>query len=352
MKRGVLAAGNWITDEVKMLDIYPKEENLANILAEYTSNGGCAYNVLKDLSMLGAPFPLEGIGLIGKDQRGAAILEDCRSHEINTRQLRQLADINTSYTQVMTVKTTGKRTFFHQRGANTMLNEEDFDFTSSSCRLFHLGYLLLLDKLDVVGTNGYTGAATVLKRAKGYGLTTSVDIVSENSDRFKDVIPPSLPFVDYLFINEYEAAKLSDVKTTCERGSIDVKECIKAASQIIKMGVKEYVILHFPEGVIAVSGRGEILIQPGIDLPAEKVVGMVGAGDALAAGVLMGIHEGWKMKKSLELGVCAAASSLFSPTPSDSVLPFRECSCFSKQYGFRRGVSSMNKIPAIALFNI
>jgi len=45
----------------------------------------------------------------------------------------------------------------------------------------------------------------------------------------------------------------------------------------------------------------------------------------VAAGILLGLHEGWPMARCLELGVCAAASCLFDSTTSGSVMSMSEC---------------------------
>lgn len=335
MRNGIMVGGNWIIDQVKLIDTYPQEEKLVNILEEFSSNGGSAYNILKDLYKLKVEFPLEGIGLVGDDERGQTILEECKQMSVDTRQIKTSA-APTSYTDVMSVQSTGRRTFFHHRGANALLDESCFDFSASNARIFHLGYLLLLDKLDILGADGLTGAATVLKRAKEAGFITTVDIVSENSARFKEIIPPSLPFVDYLFINEFEAKMLTGIETCTDAGLVCRSKCYDAAVRILAMGVNEWVVLHFPEGVIAVAKNGDTLFQPSIKLDATKIIGAVGAGDAFAAGVLTGIHNGWPMQKSLELGVCAAATSLFGATSSDSILSCNECLQLVQEYGFKK----------------
>lgn len=333
---GILVGGNWIIDQVKVIDIYPEEEKLSNILAKYSCNGGSAYNVLKALCKLNAGFKLYGIGRVGDDERGNRIIEDCISMDVDTDQLLKTDLAPTSYTDVMTVKSTGKRTFFHHRGANALLKETDFDFRNSDAMIFHLGYLLLLDQLDVLNADGISGAAVVLKRAQQHGLITSVDIVSENSSRFKEIIPCALPYIDYLFINEFEAQMLTGIATVCHDGKAILEKCEEAASEILKMGVNQWVILHFPEGAIALSKNNEFIFQPSINLPADKVKGSVGAGDAFAAGVLMGIHDKQGMKKSLQLGVCAAATCLFEPTSSDGILSSADCLLLPDLFGFKQ----------------
>ncbi|HEY0668305.1 MAG TPA: carbohydrate kinase family protein [Sphingobacteriaceae bacterium] len=336
MRNGILVGGNWIIDRVKIIDKYPEEESLANIITEYSSNGGSAYNILKDLVKMHAPMPLEAVGLVGDDVLGDQIIKDCREQGINTTYLHKTSLSNTSYTDVMSVQNTGKRTFFHHRGANALLDTEHFNFGGSGCKIFHLGYLLLLDKLDKLLEDGRSVASFLLEDAVIQGFITTVDLVSESDpQRFKKIIPPSLPFVDYLFINEYEAGMLSSSNLVDENGQIIVSKCFDAAQQILDMGVRQWVILHFPVGVIALSKESYRLYQPCIALPPEKIAGSVGAGDAFASGVLMGIHEEWDMRESLQLGVSVAASSLLAATCSDGVLPCNECLALADKYGYR-----------------
>ncbi len=137
-----------------------------------------------------AGFPLSAIGRVGNDESGEVILQDCAAMGVNTTQLRRTAGVNTAYTDVMLVQSTGKRTFFHQRGANAFLDAADFGFEKATEKIFHLGYLLLLDQLDKPSANGHTAAADVLKMAKQQGFLTSVDLVSEYAPRFKAIVPP------------------------------------------------------------------------------------------------------------------------------------------------------------------
>lgn len=335
MRKGILAGGNWIIDQIKTIDSYPAQEELANIIEEYKSNGGSPYNLLKDLKRLKAPFPLEAIGVVGYDERGIFIINDCDNLSINTKQIIKTQQANTSYTDVMSLQSSGKRTFFHRRGANALLDDSHFNFSISNAKIFHLGYLLMLDKLDMVYGDGNTGAAKVLKRAKGHGFLTSADLVSIRTGCFKKVISPSLPYIDFLFINEIEAGMLTGIETVAPNGSICIKSCYDAASLIIEMGILKWVFLHYEHGVIAMNRKKETIYQPGIFLPVEKINGTVGAGDAFAAGLLLGIHEDFEIKKCLELGVCAAATCLLSPTCSDGILPYEDCLSFAVEYGYR-----------------
>src|SRR5258706_4236957 len=107
-RRGILGGGNWIIDQVKLVDVYPQREQLANIRSQSPGTGGAPYNVLVNLAKLGADFPLSAAGLVGKDALGDVILADCRKHKIDTRFLAKTSEADTSYTDVMTEEGNGR----------------------------------------------------------------------------------------------------------------------------------------------------------------------------------------------------------------------------------------------------
>lgn len=333
MRHGILAGGNWILDRVKIINTWPAEDTLATILREFSGNGGSPYNLLVDLARLGARFPLTGIGMVGNDDNGRAILRDCGFHGINTEAIRVTSEAATSYTDVMTVAATGRRTFFHQRGANALLNASHFDFTASSAKIFHLGYLLLLDGLDAL-LDGIPNACDVLRRAKAAGLLTSLDCVSAATDRFQAVVLPVLPFVDVLFANDLEAEMLTGIPLR-RKGRIHRLSVERAAKTLIASGVRSWVVIHFPEAAYARDAGGVDAWQSSVQVPPGQIAGAAGAGDALAAGVLLGRHEGWSMERCLRLGVCSAAASLHHPSCSEGVQPFEVCLAKGDRYGFR-----------------
>jgi sugar/nucleoside kinase (ribokinase family) len=334
-RQGVLAGGNWILDQVKVVDVFPQPERLANIQSRHQGTGGAPYNVLLDLAKLGAAFPLLGAGLVGDDDAGRAILADCAAHQVDCRFLKTTPKAATSFTDVMTEAANGRRTFFHFRGANALWDGADLDFAKTKARLFHLGYLLLLDALDGPDKKWVTRSAALLQRAQEAGLKTSVDLVSEDSDRFAKVVHPALKFTDYLIINEIEAGKTSGFKIRQPDGRLDTVSLRHAAGALLQLGVKETVVIHFPEGAFARTRKGEDVWQSSLKVPAKDIKGTAGAGDAFCAGTLYGLHEGWELTKSLQTGVAAAAACLQDATCTGGLRPLAACQALTKKYGFR-----------------
>lgn len=331
-RAGILAGGNWIVDRVKFIDTYPCQDALASILSEAAANGGSPFNLLVDLAKLGARFPLLGIGLIGADADGEWIMRTCAAHSIDTTYLGVHPTAHTSYTDVMTVQQTGRRTFFHQRGANAFLDNEHFDFSSVNARFFHLGYLMLLDRLDGSDPDFGTIAARTLFRAQQVGMKTSVDLVSEDSQRFPRVVLPALKHVDFCFLNEFELERTTGLKIRCQQG-IDFEALQSAAALLLEAGVREWVFVHFPEGACAIGRNSGLRVQGSLKIPAAQIVSSVGAGDAFAAAVLYGMHERAPVETVLRYGVCAAASCLFGAGASDGMRTLEECLRFEHEFG-------------------
>jgi sugar/nucleoside kinase (ribokinase family) len=326
----VAAAGNWIIDHIKVVDCYPDQDALANILSESSGGGGAPYNLLKTLAKTGYCDGLAAIGMIGRDPDGDRILRDCQSWGIDTSGLVQTDEASTSYTDVMSVQSSGRRTFFHHRGANKLLSPEYFDFDRIGVRHLHLGYLLLLDGLDSPDSEYGTGAARVLARAKEHGLTTSIDVVSEDSDRFREIVLPAAKLADIVFMNEFELARTTGIAFEPE----DV-DTLKRAGALLAEGLSGRLVIHTPDRVFAFLANGDQIHHGTVCMPEELIRGTVGAGDAFAAGYLAGFMDGQDVLACLRSGCGVAASSLTAPDSTSGVLPWEQCMELGDRYGFR-----------------
>jgi sugar/nucleoside kinase (ribokinase family) len=334
-RAGILAGGSWLIDHVKIIDQYPALDGVCYIEGKQTTaNGGSPYNLLTDLSLLKASFSLEAVGLVGNDSDGEFIIEDLKKRAVDVSQMYRTDEAPTSFTDVFSEKASGRRTFFHQKGTNALVDESHFDFAQSEAKIFHLGYLLLLDHLDLIGEDGLTGSARLLKRAGEAGFLTSVDVVSEDSSRVPEVVLPTLPYVDFLVINEFEAGRITGISTHSEGGPY-WQGIEKAAEELLESGVRQWVVIHFPEGALAKNKEGEVIRSGSLNIPKSFNVGSSGAGDAFAAGVLYGIHEEMPMVKCLEIAVCSAAMCLSHPTTSFGLKSLPECLELIERFGLR-----------------
>ncbi|NUP98248.1 MAG: carbohydrate kinase family protein [Armatimonadetes bacterium] len=349
---GIATAGNWIVDRVKIVDHYPEEETLASISAEERGTGGGAYNCIVDLHQLGASFPLTALGCVGNDADGEWIRADLEARGIDHRGIVTGA-APTSYTDVMSVAATGRRTFFHCTGANAEFGPEHIPYDSLSARVVHLAYLLLLARLDRPDAEFGSVGARVLAELSSTGAITCLDVVSEDSPRVQGIVVPALAQVDCLIINELEAGTISGETTRVKKLtagadshhpqpqviSVLSGQGVKAAARrLLELGVRRWVVIHMPEGGYALGRDGQEFFQPSLELPQDFIAGAAGAGDAFASGILYGLHEDWEISRSLRLAVATAAASLRHPTTTAGVGPLEETLDLLDRYPTRQWV--------------
>jgi sugar/nucleoside kinase (ribokinase family) len=109
---------------------------------------------------------------------------------------------------------------------------------------------------------------------------------------------------------------------------------LRSAEQLLSLGVKKTVTIHTEHGSVCATAEGLRLKQASLKLPAGYSKGATGAGDAFAAGMLYGLHEGLEIQERLKLAVCCAAACLADPTPSKGLRPVKDCLALAEQFGF------------------
>ena len=245
-KNHIVVAGSILVDEINTVSKYPPEGELTQISSVSKAVGGCVPNVAVDLKKIMPELKVSAIGKIGQDENATFVKSILENNGVGTDMLTFSQD-KTSFTQVISVSG-GQRTFFTYPGASADFGKDDIDFESLNVDIFHLGYFLLLQKVD----NG--DGLKILKKVKERGIKTSIDLVSDNSDRYGCVLP-CLPFTDYLIINELEAGRLTGL-------SPDIKNVPDMAKKLIDLGVNEKVIIHFSSGSVCADKNGNIILNP------------------------------------------------------------------------------------------
>ncbi len=309
-RHGIACGGVWVVDTVKVIDHYPQENSIAYVSEMTRGGGGLAHNVVIDLAAFDSSLPLHALGLLGNDSYGDYLAGLCRNFpNINLDQLRRTDKEFTSYTDVFSVKGAGRRTYFHYKGTNRLFQPHHVDIEHLPVKMFHLGYLLLMDSMDLPDPEFGTVAARFLSQLQNAGIRTSIDLVSEDSDRFSRIVPPALKYTDYCIINDWEAEKLTGIPLRTS-GKLVSGNLEKIGRAILNFGVKELVVIHFPEGGYLISRDGPEILQPSLAVSEEFIVGSAGAGDAYCAGILYGIYQGWDHRRTLRFATCAGAMNL------------------------------------------
>ncbi|CAF1430574.1 unnamed protein product [Adineta steineri] len=243
IRSGLIASGSILVDYIVSIDDWPMENCTAFIQDKVQmTNGGAPYNIVKNLRTMKVDFPLLLIRLIENDFNGKWIIDDYIKSNIDINQLEI-----TSCTYVMSVKNTNRRTFFHQQGTNGLLDEKHFNFSGTNAKLFYLGPLTQLNRLDTFNNNDKrTNASKVLENAPLHAKS-------------------SLPFIDHLIINETEAGLIFTKNITSD----NLYEIKQIANDLIDSGVRKTVTIHFTEGAILMTNDKNLFLQGSIILPEE-----------------------------------------------------------------------------------
>jgi sugar/nucleoside kinase (ribokinase family) len=294
--------------------------------------------VVISLARFDTSLPLHALGILGSDPYGDYLVSECRRFpNVNIDQLRRTDRDATAYTDVFSVKSSGRRTFFHYPGTNRMFAAEHVDLDSLPVRMFHLGYLLLLDALDLPDAEYGTAGARLLAKVQGHGIRTSIDLVSEDSDRFPKIVPPALKYTDYCIINDWEAEKLSGIPLRTA-GKLHPAGLQQIASKILSFGVRDLVVIHFPEGGYLLSRDGTEILQPSLKLPDSYIVGGAGAGDSFCAGVLYGLYQRWSHDKTMRFANCAGGMNLSDLTTTGGIKSWQEVFHMEERFPYRTSV--------------
>ena len=332
-ENGMCIAGNMIVDNLYPVRGLPKPGELTSIQDNIQrSSGGALCNVIVDLAKMDSSIPLTALGRIGNDEDGDYILEILKAYKnIDHSMVRR--EGRTSFTAVMADEISKERTFFHYRGANAALCEDDFNWDKISCSLLHIGYILLLDALDEEDAEYGTKMAKLLCRARERGIKTSVDVVSEMGDRFKRLVPPALKYTDYCIINEIEAEQITGIKLRNGAGGLISGNIPDALEAIKSFGVSEWAAIHCPEGGYGLDRKGTYAESAAINLPADLIKGKVGAGDAFCCGAIYTASRGGSLEEGLELGNAAAAACLTQSGAVEGMVSVEELKKLRAKFG-------------------
>jgi sugar/nucleoside kinase (ribokinase family) len=326
-----------VVDAGKVIDAYPALDHLATIEQVSLSTGGPGLNMAVDLRMLGAAFPIAMLGAIGDDEHAAFILAECARLDIDTAGVRTVPGAVTSFTDAMIERHGGRRTFFHHSGANALFDASAADLPDSPARMLHAGAPGIHPVMDRPHPGGGNGWSALLERAQAAGLHTNLELVSMAPARTAEAALPCLPHLDSIVINELEAGALTgiDAPVPTADGPVDWPALEAMALGLVEQGVSVLAVVHFPAGCAAAAPGGRTWRQGSVRLPAGQVRSTTGAGDAFAAGVILGLHEGWPVERCLRLAVASAAACLRSPDTSGGIRSAGACLAEAGRAGHR-----------------
>ncbi len=291
----------------KPVDEFPGRGKLTLVDQLELHSGGCAANTGVSLAKIGISTGI--MGKVGTDGLGDFMVGVLEKNGLDARGVVRDAKVGTSGTMVM-VHGDGERSFIHYLGANAAFTEEDVDFgLMEDSKILHVAGSFLMPAMDGEPT------ARVLKKAREMGKITTLDTAWDSKGRWMSLLRPCLPYVDY-FVPSIEEARMCTGK----------HEPADVAKVLMDGGVKVVGLKMGEDGCYIRSADEEVTI-PRFNVNA---VDALGAGDAFAAGFLVGVLKGWDLEKTgrfanavgahcvMELGATTGIKSL------DEIMAFVE----------------------------
>jgi sugar/nucleoside kinase (ribokinase family) len=252
--------------------------------------GGCAANVAVVLSKLGVASRV--VGKVGRDAFGDFVTSSLAGCGVDVSFIGRSETMGTAKTVIVPVAGEDRR-YVHTVGANADLTGQDFAAGAmSGVDVVYLGGYLVLPGLP-------QGAVIELfDAAHRAGAQTLLDVVLPGDTHASmDDLRSILPSVNFFLPNEDEARQL-----TGEQDPERQAACFNEA------GADTVVITMGGDGLLVRTATGARLLTA----PSVEVVDGSGAGDAFAAGLIVGILEGWPLEQSLsfasEVGALACTA--------------------------------------------
>jgi sugar/nucleoside kinase (ribokinase family) len=313
----ILCAGILVADIfVPPLSALPEAGQLLATDDFLIDTGGCAANVAVGLAKLGSATAVAG--RVGKDVFGEFIVQALAGKGIDTSRIIRTEVAGTSKTVILPVVGQDRR-FIHTFGANAEFTVSDIAGSlSAATRILYLGGYLVLPGVRP------DALADLLRSARGQGIRTMLDVAVPRAGDARvpaeggwQLLEPVLPHVDYFLPNDEEAEALTGEK-----------EPRRQAERFLAAGCGTAIITQGDRGTLLMDAA-RVLEAP--VFPVEYVDGS-GAGDAFAAGFLLGLREGWPAEETLRFASAVGASACRRLGCTTSVFTRAEAEAFLRRH--------------------
>ena len=332
---GIAIAGTLVADVIKMIDHYPKKGALADICNIRYGIGGCAANTAVGVKKLDSSIEVKSIGLVGRDNMGEFLKTNLAKYGVDTSMIREIQDEPTAFSDVMTVRETGERTFFHTRGASRRFDESSLCLETLDAELVLIGYGGLLDALNTSDPDYGNALARTFADLKKRGIRTAIDVATmKDQEEMQRLVVPTLPYVDYVIINEIEGGMIAGIEARDENSVLLQEKMRQISEKIVSLGAG-CCVLHAPELGCAADHCGNYYEEHSLNLPEGYIVGAVGAGDSFCAGILYAMYRNLPLGEALKIGAASAAANLSAEDSVSGLRSIEETMELYEKYAFR-----------------
>ena len=261
---------------------YPAAGMLQHVNSITVHNGGNAMTAAINLHKMGVDSKM--VGKVGADMFGAFLRERLQNAGVDTRALKTDNEVQTS-ASIVTLDTTGERSFLHCVGTNAVFSIDDIDFdVIDECDLVFVTGTYLMDRFDGAET------AAFLKKCKEMGKTTFLDVCWDAKGRWSALLDEAMPYIDYFMPSIDEAVEIAGLTDRDPDPIADVFMAKGAKNVVIKVGKKG--------AYLRLAGQDKGTLYP--TLSGVKVVDTTGAGDSFCSGFLAAFARDQKPEECVE----------------------------------------------------
>jgi sugar/nucleoside kinase (ribokinase family) len=307
---------------------------LVDVGAAVMATGGPVSNTGLALHRLG--FPARLMGKVGDDLFGRAILEIVRGHDPGLAAGMLITrDAPSSYTIVINPPGVD-RIFLHCPGANDTFGADDIPYDQlRGVRLFHFGYPPLMRRMYA---DGGVELATLLRRVKEIGVTTSLDMAKPDPASeagradWRGLLRRALPHVDVFLPSVDEILFMLDRERFDRLGQdliarVDGGMLRELSDELLEMGAAIVALKLGEEGLyLRTTSQADRVAAMGSCAPKDTgawtnrellspcfqvtVVGTTGSGDCTIAGFLAGLADGLGPEETMTSAVAVGACNV------------------------------------------
>ena len=175
-----------------MIERWPAEDMVVEILDQSVAGGGSACNFAVDIRRLDPAMPVGTIGVIGDDAFGKVLERTIDENGIERYGVVITDAAATNFTDAYSVRATGRRTHLFHAGTSELLSPEHFDFGRTNARILHLGLPGIHKLMDAPWGDAPSGWAAVLKAAQAAGIETNLEMLQIDPARLRAIVEPCL----------------------------------------------------------------------------------------------------------------------------------------------------------------
>jgi pseudouridine kinase len=251
------------------------------------SVGGVGRNIAESLARLGVQTTL--LSAVGDDQWGQRILECTAAGGVDVSQVLIKAEHpSAAYLAIL------------DEGGEKSISIDDMGIMESVTPRYIYAHRRWIKEADMVVMDANLSPKamrSLISRAQKYDVPVCADPTSAIlAQRLIEHLPD-------LYIITPDA---SEAETLCEVRLTNRNEAVKAAKQLVAMGVDIAIITLAEKGLCYATSE----VSGYIPAIRSEVVDRTGAGDALTAGIVFGLLNDFPIDEAVRLGVSAATLTL------------------------------------------